>query len=301
MENNTVYVVAVSGGVDSIVLLHKLVSKLEITGHPPLYIVAHFDHGIRQDSQDDAEFVAELANKYNLDFELGEGKLGPDASEATAREARYRFLRKVKHKHSAQMIITAHHQDDLLETMIINIIRGTGPRGLSPMNGQSDILRPLINRRKSELIKYANDNNLTWQEDSTNTDEKYLRNYVRTNIMPKLEPELETFLEINRHIEKLYYDIDSRISNLLPKQNILYRNTFLGYPYIVQKEIIRNWLIRCGVADIDSSLIERITVSVKTLPTGKKIDINGRLWLNSEKQNVLITSKTSKKDDITNV
>lgn len=298
MNQSEVYIVAVSGGVDSVVLLHKLVSKISESNkssisnlQSPVYIVAHFDHGIREDSADDAKFVAEIAKKYNLEFELGIGNLGKDTSEATARDARYKFLREVKTKYNAEKIITAHHQDDLLETMIINIIRGTGPRGLSPMNNQPDILRPLINRRKIELIEYANENNLKWREDSTNNDEKYLRNYVRNNIMPKMNPATNKLLEINNNIEKIYFDIDSRIKTLLPKQNLLSRVWFLQFPYIVQKEIIRSWLVRCGIQDIDSALIERLTISVKTLPIGKKTDINGQLWFVSEKQNIIITSK----------
>jgi tRNA(Ile)-lysidine synthase len=292
MNHKSVYIVAVSGGVDSVVLLHKLVSRYSNDDTVrPRYIVAHFDHGIRPDSRSDAEFVQSLANQYDVEFELGEGKLGPNASEAVARDARYAFLRSIKSKYHADRIITAHHQDDVLETMVLNMIRGTGPRGLSPMNNQIDILRPLINRTKIELIDYANEFHLVWREDSTNTDEKYMRNYIRKNMMPKLESARENFLEINKTIEKLYHDIDMRIATMLPKQNILSRVWFVGLPYAVQKEIMRAWLLRCGVVEIDSLLIERLTIGVKTLPLGKRIDVNGQLWLMSEKQNVLITSK----------
>jgi tRNA(Ile)-lysidine synthase len=292
MNNKSVYIVAVSGGVDSVVLLHKLASRYSVDDlKAPKYIVAHFDHGIRPDSSKDAEFVQQLANEFDLEYEYGEGNLGSDASEATARTARYEFLRQVKAKYGADRIITAHHQDDLLETMVLNMIRGTGPRGLSPMNNQHDILRPLINRTKTELIEYAKEHKLNWHEDSTNSDEKYLRNYIRKYIMPKLALETEKLLSINRKVEMLYHDIDMRITTILPKQNVLSRVWFVVLPYKVQKEIMRAWLIRCGVESIDSPLLERVTIAVKTLPRGKKIDIDGKLWLVSEKQNILITSK----------
>jgi tRNA(Ile)-lysidine synthase len=298
MNEADVYIVAVSGGVDSVVLLHKLVSRLKVanpsqlTDHDsPTYIVAHFDHGIRTDSKNDALLVRELAEKYGLDFELGEGHLNPEVSEADARDARYSFLRSVKQKHKAQKIVTAHHQDDLLETMIINIIRGTGPRGLAPMSGYDDLLRPLLNKKKSELIDYAKAENLNWNEDSTNQDEKYLRNYVRLNIMPKIEPAREKLLEINKNVENIYNEIDFRIVGMLPKQNMMIRSKFVSYEYSVQKEFIRAWLVRCGVKDIDSQLINRLVIATKTLPIGKKIDVNGNLWLLSQKQNVLLTSK----------
>ena len=102
------FIVAVSGGVDSVVLLDKLVK----IGKSQL-IVTHFDHGIRPDSADDAKFVAGLAKKYDLVFETGGLELGANASEDLARQKRYAFLRTIANKYDAQ-IVTAHHMDDFL-------------------------------------------------------------------------------------------------------------------------------------------------------------------------------------------
>ncbi len=282
------YVIAVSGGVDSVVLLDMLATRKP---ENISYIVAHFDHGIREDSSDDLDFVRSLAKKYDLNFISESGQLGPGVSEETAREARYGFLRRIKNEFKAEKIVTAHHQDDLLETMVINILRGTSPRGLAPMRGHKDILRPLINKQKSELINYARENKLEWREDSTNLDEKYLRNYVRIKIMPELESKREYLLELNKRIEKIYIDIDLRVDGLLYGQKVLYRPRFLTLPYVVQLEMTRAWLIKAGVKDLDRKTIERITNAIKTLPTSKKIDIDNSRWLQSEKENVLITSK----------
>jgi len=169
-------------------------------------------------------------------------------------------------------------------------MRGTGPRGLSPMNS-TDILRPLINSTKQDLIKYANDNNLEWREDSTNKDEKYLRNKLRKTVMPKLHISRNKFLDINKKIESIYQDIDIRIASLLPQKNILLRANFVLLPYVVQKELIRAWLLRCGVQEISKDIVERVVNACNTLPHGKKIDIDGKLWLKSEKQNLLLVSK----------
>jgi tRNA(Ile)-lysidine synthetase-like protein len=298
MNQKSVYIVAVSGGVDSVVLLHKLYIRLQEVmkdqspdSYTTRYIVAHFNHGIRTDSYKDAAFVAKLAKTYRMDFELGEGHLGAGASEAVARHARYAYLRSLKEKYQAEKIITAHHQDDVLETMVINIIRGTGPRGLHPMNGQADILRPLLHRTKKELLSYASEHALSWREDSTNMDEKYLRNYVRLHIMPELASVREKLLVMNERIGECYSEIDMRIKILLPKHNVMSRHWFVGLSYSLQKELIRAWLLRCGVDSLDSLLIERVTVAAKTLPVGKKTDISGKLWLLSEKHNILITSK----------
>jgi len=164
-------VVAVSGGVDSVVLLDMLMRLDDIK-----LIVAHFDHGIRDGSRQDAEFVTEIARKYGLPFEIKREKLGLSASEEKARDRRYKFLRSVAKKYKAKLV-TAHHADDVIETIAINILRGTGWRGLSIMD--SDIWRPLTDMTKSEIIDYAKKHNLTWREDITNTSDKYLRNRIR--------------------------------------------------------------------------------------------------------------------------
>src|SRR5690606_22278428 len=142
------YIVAVSGGVDSMVLLDMLVRE----GSHEL-IVAHFDHGIRADSHKDATFVQDVAKKYGLPFEKRREVLGEKASEALARERRYAFLRSVAARHEAK-IVTAHHLDDVVETVAINITRGTGWRGLAVMD--TDIVRPLVDMEKKELVRYAN-------------------------------------------------------------------------------------------------------------------------------------------------
>lgn len=172
------YVVAVSGGVDSVVLLHQLMQD-----KTKELIVAHFDHGIRDDSHDDAVFVEELSRQYGLKFESRREELGKKASEAIARERRYVFLRDIAKKYSAQLV-TAHHGDDAIETVAINLSRGTGWRGLAVMD--SDVIRPLLTMSKQDIIDYAQKHHLSWREDSTNTSDKYLRNRIRrkTNLLP---------------------------------------------------------------------------------------------------------------------
>lgn len=167
-------VVAVSGGVDSVVLLDMLV----VEGKHDL-AVAHFDHGIREDSADDAQFVAALAKKYGLPFETKREELGKTASEELARERRYAFLRAVAKKHQAT-IATAHHMNDVAETIAINILRGTGWRGVAVL--ASDIYRPLLAMTKKEIVAYAQKKNIMWHEDSTNASDTYLRNRLRVKL-----------------------------------------------------------------------------------------------------------------------
>ena len=186
------YVVAVSGGVDSMVLLDLLRRRPDLK-----LTVAHFDHGIREESAEDRRLVESVARQHGLPFVYAEGHLGAGTSEAAAREARYEFLRRVKRAVKAKGIITAHHQDDLLETAMLNMMRGTGRRGLSPMGTIEDIHRPFLQVPKHKLIKHARDNQLVWYEDATNKDQNYRQNYVRHQLLPRLQPEhREQLLEL---------------------------------------------------------------------------------------------------------
>ncbi len=162
------YVIGVSGGVDSMVLLDILSKKSDIK-----LVVAHFDHGIRHDSKEDRQLVQSVAKKNRLPFVFDKASLGPKASEAESRKARYNFLRSVKNASSARAIITAHHQDDVLETAVLNILRGTNRKGLSSLKSTDEIIRPLTHIDKDSLYKYAKDNGITWREDSTNNNINY--------------------------------------------------------------------------------------------------------------------------------
>lgn len=165
-------VIAVSGGVDSVALLHMLSRQFP----DERLIVAHFDHGIREDSASDALFVEKLAKKYNYEFVMKREELGAHASEERARQRRYIFLHGVANDHGATLV-TAHHLDDLVETIAINFTRGTGWRGLTPFN--TSIERPLLHLSKAEVIAYAVEAGLQWREDSTNAQDIYLRNRLR--------------------------------------------------------------------------------------------------------------------------
>lgn len=202
------YIVAVSGGVDSMVLLDMLVRE----GSHEL-IVAHFDHGIRTDSHKDAQFVQEIAEKYGLPFEKRREVLGKEASEALARERRYAFLRSVAAKYEAK-IITAHHLDDVVETVAINITRGTGWRGLAVMD--TDIVRPLVDTEKKELIAYANRRAIEWREDATNSSNVYLRNALRRRIGPALETSQKRELRaLHAHQKALKREIITEVRALI--------------------------------------------------------------------------------------
>lgn len=202
------YVVAVSGGVDSVVLLDMLsrMPNLDL-------VVAHFDHGIRPESADDAMFVEELAAYYGLPFETQRVELGPKASEELARRYRYNFLREVASRHSAK-IITAHHADDVVETIAINHVRGTGWRGLAVLDS-ADVLRPMIYMNKDLIRQYAREHNLQWREDSTNSSDAYLRNRLRRRMTDLSDDKKQALLNLHNQQKNLKRDIDLEVEKLV--------------------------------------------------------------------------------------
>lgn len=266
------YVVAVSGGVDSMALLHILAKEPGFS-----LTVAHLDHGIRGDSIEDRKLVGATSKRLDLPFVYHEVKLGSGTSEATARTARYDFLHKVAKDNNADGIITAHHQDDVIETAIINMLRGTGRKGLTSLGSSAGILRPLLRVPKRDLIAYAKDQGLVWREDSTNTDEKYLRNYVRHNLVTKLDTQAR--LALVENLENMHH-VNAELDTLLVKhlknqsvKNTIDRSWFNHLPHNVAREIMATWLRLNDIRDFDTKALERLVVAAKTGKAGKKFPI----------------------------
>ena len=283
------YVVAVSGGVDSMVLL-DILSKL-----PGLsLIVAHYDHGIRSDAMEDRLLVEKAAARYGLSFVYDEGRLGRRASEATARRTRYQFLEGVLQRTQADAIITAHHQDDVLETAVINILRGTGRKGLTALRATPQRLRPFLAITKADIVAYARSHDLVWREDSTNHDERYLRNYIRLRILPRLKPAgRQKLLDIITATQQINHEIDETLeavlANGLQERHSMTRSWFIGLPFAVSKEVMAAWLRGENVGGFDTRTIERATIGAKTLAPGSRIDIHHGIVLCVEKDTLALS------------
>jgi tRNA(Ile)-lysidine synthase len=263
------YVVAVSGGVDSVVLLNLLSNKPGIG-----LVVAHFDHGIRTGSEKDRMFVQKLAEEYGLPFVFHEGKLGPKVSEETARKTRYEFLEKTKKAAGADAIVTAHHQDDVLETAIINLLRGTGRRGLTALKSEK-IVRPLLDFAKKEIIAYAKKHKLKWREDPTNIDTDYLRNYVRHKLLPRFDAKnRKQLIEIIGNLKKTNQYLDKALEDVLQtSKKGMDRHLVTMLPHAAAKELMASWLRQNGVSDFDSKTLERLVRAAKTYQAGKQVDV----------------------------
>jgi len=195
------YLVGVSGGRDSVALLHSLVER----GYEQL-IVCHLNHQLRGRSSDaDARFVKKLAAKCDVDLEMGSTNVCALAAkqkmsiEAAAREARYKFFVQVARQRRTQTIFLAHHADDLIETFLINLFRGAGASGLSAIREISNrrigdvdltIVRPFLGRWRNEIDRYVRKHRLKFREDASNKNLAPLRNRIRRRIIPYLEKTL---------------------------------------------------------------------------------------------------------------
>ncbi len=267
------YIVAVSGGVDSMTLLNML-SKL-----PDLeLIVAHVDHGIRPDSAQDRVFVQQTAASYGFPFEYCELSLGANASEDQARRGRYAFLQQQRDAHRAHGIITAHHQDDVIETAIINMARGTHFRGLYALRSRSDVVRPLLDYTKQEILDYAREHDVQWREDYTNADDIYMRNRIRKRLSEHMSTEQRhQLLDLIETLEKQGQQIDvvsREILDALMRDGEIDRRAFTGLPYRVACQILVTYLRKESVA-FDKKGIELAVTQLKTKPVGTIVMLQG--------------------------
>ncbi len=174
--------VAVSGGADSVALLDLL--DLTRRWHQGRLEVVTVDHGLRDGSADDAAFVWELARSRGLPCTWVSLGLRAGASEAECRDARYRALDAL----SADHVALAHHRDDLAETVLLHLVRGTGVRGLVGMRWRRGrYVRPLLDVARDDLRRWLRWRELSWREDPTNSDPGRLRNRLRHEVLPLLE------------------------------------------------------------------------------------------------------------------
>lgn len=185
------YVVALSGGLDSVVLTHALATSREEHGTP--VVAVHIDHGLHDDSATWSRACEDFAATVGIEFKCSRVDVERDTGrglEAAAREARYAALEDCIEP--GDWLLSAHHQDDQAETLLLNLVRGSGPAGLAGIGlvrrfGDGWLVRPLLGISRRALQEYAAAAGLRWTDDPSNTDQKFDRNYVRHEIMVRLE------------------------------------------------------------------------------------------------------------------
>ena len=218
---NNKFIVAVSGGVDSIVLLH-LCRNLKLN-----FVVAHCNFKLRgKESDDDELFVKNLAAKYKISFysnSFNTKELSNSSNKSVqmiARDLRYSWFNKLSEELGIDYIITAHHIDDSIETFLINLSRGAGINGfLGIPEVNNKINRPLLAFTKDQLKSYALENKILFREDSSNKKKDYIRNQIRLEVIPKLKkinPHLlESFPKTIKKLEQSKSIIADRIAKVL--------------------------------------------------------------------------------------
>lgn len=245
--------VAVSGGVDSMVLLHIL------HGMGIRVAVAHCNFGLRGTESDaDEQMVEELCKHQNIPFHVSRFETKTLAAKSSssvqmvARDLRYNFFKELMEVHDYRFTALAHHADDRIESLILNVLRGTGVRGLQGMPAvRGPYIRPLLTFRKHALVQFANENEVNYRRDASNAEPKYRRNRVRLHLLPMLRilrPDAEDqLLHFAEKVEQSIPDFE-RWAGIQRKHLVLPQNNALRiereklrnhpYPFTILKEII---------------------------------------------------------------
>ena len=268
------YLVGVSGGRDSVVLLHCLVGL----GYKKL-VVCHLNHRLRGRSSDaDARFVQKLAAKYDVDLEIGSTSVGAIAAtkklsvETAAREARYRFFAQVAKRRRCRTIFVAHHADDLVETFLMNLFRGAGITGLSAMREIATrrvedvdltIARPLLGAWRGDIDTYVGKHRLKFREDASNKNLTPLRNRIRRRIIPYLEKTIGRNIRGNIWRAAMIAAEEEKWIESLAKHSDLQDvdlsvEKLRHLPTALQRRAIMKWLRARHVADVGFEVIERV-------------------------------------------
>lgn len=278
-------IVAVSGGADSVCLLDVLHSLKGVLGIE--LVVAHFDHGLRPgEDASETEFVKSLATSFDCDFVTKKAgpalKLGSASLEERARDVRYRFLKEVKEQFSAQKIAMGHNLNDQAETVLMRLLRGSGPSGLSgiPPVRDTHIIRPLIEVTRSQIQSYLSNRGLSHITDSSNSETKHLRNEIRLNLLPQLERYQPKIVEILGRTAGIMREenewLEAKATRWLKKwaekgsndEIVLPLLQFKGLPEPLKNHVIRQALKRKGGS------LRRISLptidAIKQIATGSK-------------------------------
>jgi tRNA(Ile)-lysidine synthase len=267
------YLIGVSGGRDSVALLHWLVDA----GYKRL-VVCHLNHRLRGRSSDaDARFVEKLAARYQADFELGSADVRALAKkkmisiETAAREARYSFFAKAAHRHRCDTTFLAHHADDLVETFLFNLIRGSGLTGLTAMRDVSTrdlqdikrliIVRPLLSVWRKEIDNFVRQHRLKFREDATNKNSAPIRNRIRNRVIPYLENTLGRNIRQNiwrtamiAAEEETWIESQLRDASEADLSVVKFRTL----PVALQRRAILKWLRAQNIANIGFDAVERV-------------------------------------------
>jgi len=282
IESGDKVVAAVSGGVDSMVMLHALEQAKETTNFDLSVITV--EHGIRgQESKNDAAFVADYCFKHNINCKVENvdvPKMAKDDKqtiEEAARNLRYGVFDKYSKDNK---IFIAHHASDQVETILMHIFRGSGINGATGIKSRDNIIRPFLNVTKADILEYTKKNKIKYVVDSTNDDISYTRNYLRKEIIAKIEkiyPNFETNIIKFATICKEYEDI---ISEMIKNEWFSAKNNqiFVSNDAFLQNNLVSNKVIniaynKCGeYSDLEKKHVDLIIELFNYGKTGSSLN-----------------------------
>ena len=221
VERHEKVLLGFSGGPDSACLLDVLVKDLQNV------CIAYFDHQLRLESKQEMEFANHISKKYQIDLILGKGDISTIAKnekqsiETTARKYRYQFLKQSAIENDAKMIAVAHHADDQVETILMNILRGCGMQGLTGMSTIETheftkpipVIRPMLDIYKKDILKYCEEKSIPYQVDDTNYGSEYSRNRLRNQVIPLLKTINPRVKESILRLHSVIQDEDELLEN----------------------------------------------------------------------------------------
>lgn len=304
---NEFLVVGVSGGPDSMALLHlliKLRKKININ-----IVCAHVNHNVRKESDKEKEFVEKFCKTNNVIFEYMKiKKYSDDNFHNEARNIRYKFFEDLMDKYHSKTLLTAHHGDDLIETILMRIVRGSTIKGYAGFSKDSIInghrvIRPLVFCTKSEIELYNKENKIPYVIDSSNEKDKYTRNRFRHNILPFLKKEdknvnkkflkySETLLEYSNYIDKtMLSDF-----NMIYCDNKLNIKLYLEKDNVIQKRII-NYIFELIYSDdlnlINDSHIDIVNKLINSKKPNSIVELPNGIIVTREYECVYFTNKAN--------
>lgn len=279
-------ILAVSGGVDSMALL-AMYKQADI-------VVAHVDHGTRKSSAKDADFVHQKCQKLGVKFYETKLELGEGVSEELARKKRYEFLKTIQEKEGGTLC-TAHHLDDVLESIAINLIRGTGWRGLTPFY-EDDLVRPFIILKmwKRGVLKFAGEQKICFRQDPTNYETNYLRNRVREKMVELDETARVDIIELFEKQNKLRGKIEKLVTELA-KQTVVGKNfhkkeLFLRADEKVAIEILREICLMHDYS-LTRKQLRDFLAAIKTYAPHKKFNLPKNHFMTILKNYIMFEEK----------
>ena len=283
------YLIGVSGGRDSVALLHKLVEL----GYEKL-VVCHLDHRLRgRSSQADARFVSQLAAAFDFPCEVAQSEVAALSRqlkvsiETAARIARFAFFVSVARRKRCRTIFLAHHADDLVETALLNFFRGASPGGIAAMRtvsvhriGKTEltIVRPLLHVWRREIDAYVRERCLKFREDATNAQLSSMRNRIRHRILPYIEKQLGR--DVRRVIWRagqIWSEEEGLLASMMGEGEFtaseIELKSLRKLPVALQRRAVLRWLRSQKIADVDFDLVESIRALAQPNATNAKANL----------------------------